>query len=342
VNGVYELRESVANHYNRLYRRDAATQYTAENVSITAGGRIALNRAVAALGDRGRPLDIGYTLPDYAAYNDILERNMPRLRPLPSADPTSVDALLMSNPCNPTGEVLCGEALRRLIGCSKEAGSPLIMDEFYSHYIYDRQPDGHFGPAAGPVSAAAYVEDTRTDPVFVIDGLTKNFRYPGWRLGWIVGPVEAIDLIGRIGQDLDGGPSRVVQKAALAALEPSAADQETTAVRTTFAHKRNVMVDGLRAAGVRVDVEPRGSFYVWGSLADMPGHLRDAHRFFKAALDARVIVVPGAAFDLHPGGTGTGSFDGHIRFSYGPAEPVVVEGLRRLREVTRGGSLARR
>src|SRR5215475_8350967 len=102
VNGVHEMREAVANHYNRLYRRGRATQYAAENVSITAGGRIALNRAVAALGDRGRALDIGYTLPDYAAYNDILERNMPRLRPLRSADPTRVDALLMSNPRNPT------------------------------------------------------------------------------------------------------------------------------------------------------------------------------------------------------------------------------------------------
>src|SRR5215471_16643045 len=45
VSGAREVREAVAAHYNRLYRQ-GKTPYTAENVSITAGGRIALNRAV--------------------------------------------------------------------------------------------------------------------------------------------------------------------------------------------------------------------------------------------------------------------------------------------------------
>jgi hypothetical protein len=46
------------------------------------------------------------------------------------------------------------------------------LDEFYSHYVWN-------GPA--PISAAAYVEDVDSAPVLVIDGLTKNYRYPGWR-----------------------------------------------------------------------------------------------------------------------------------------------------------------
>jgi hypothetical protein len=336
VSGVRELREAVARHYNRLYRRGKASQYTADNVSITAGGRIALNRAVAALGADKSTLEIGFRLPDYAAYTDILERNMPRLRPVAAADPAAVGAFLMSNPRNPTGDLVEGDELAALVACFTRAGAALIIDEFYSHYIYRSGVGGAFEPAPGPVSAAEHVENVETDPIFVIDGLTKNFRYPGWRLGWILGPAEAIRIVERIGQDLDGGTSQVVQRAALAALSPDAADRETSATRAAFAAKRNVMVEGLRRAGIRVDAEPRGTFYVWGRVTDLPAPLNDAHRFFDAALDRKVIVVPGDAFELRPGGApNTGMFDGHVRFSYGPPEAAIVEGLRRLAELTR-------
>jgi aspartate/methionine/tyrosine aminotransferase len=334
VNGTPALREAVAAHYNRLYRSGQTSQYAARNVSITAGGRIALNRVVAALGATGATLEIGFRLPDYAAYHDILERNMPRLRPVSGA--AGAGAFLMSNPRNPTGDVVAGADLAALVAAHAATGCALIVDEFYSHYIYEPGPDGVFGPAVGPVSAAAHVADVDADPVFVIDGLTKNFRYPGWRLGWVVGPADAIGIIERVGQDLDGGPSQVTQRAALAVMSPSAADRETSAVRAHFANKRNAMVDGLRHAGIRVDTEPRGGFYVWGDLRDMPVPLRRARDFFEAALDRKVITVPGEAFELAPGAARTGMFDSHVRFSYGPALEVVLEGLRRLHEMTAG------
>ncbi|HEY7173759.1 MAG TPA: pyridoxal phosphate-dependent aminotransferase, partial [Micromonosporaceae bacterium] len=256
VNGIHELRDAVAAHYNRLYRAGKRTQYGAANVAIVGGGRPALNRAVAALGH----IDIGYLRPDYAAYEDILDRNAPRIRPVgvTTPHPTGIldavtsgglPALLVSNPRNPTGEVLAGDDLRALVVGTTAAGCALLVDEFYSHYVYEVGPDGGTRSAASPVSAAAYVDDVDTDPVVIFDGLTKNFRYPGWRLGWIVGPVQTIAVVERVGQALDGGPSQVVQRAALAALDPGYAEAETTAVRSHFAGKRDVMVDGLRAAG---------------------------------------------------------------------------------------------
>src|SRR5690554_4588591 len=50
VTGLWELREAVADHYNRRYRRGMASQYSAENVAICGGGRTALSRLAAALG----------------------------------------------------------------------------------------------------------------------------------------------------------------------------------------------------------------------------------------------------------------------------------------------------
>jgi len=286
VNGTLALRTAVADYYNRTYRHGAASRYSAANVAIVAGGRLALNRAMAALGT----VDVGYMLPDYSAYEDILDRNAPRITPIAvteaGSDATSIEAigkavadaglraLLMSNPRNPTGEVIADDDLRALIDSLRECGCALLIDEFYSHYIYEPDASGVFGPAARPVSAAEHVADVDADHVLIFDGLTKNARYPGWRVGWIVGPRDAISVIERVGQAMDGGPSQVVQRAALAALQPSYLDKETAAVRAAFANKRNLTVAGLRAAGIRIDVEPRGTFYVWGSLADMPAPLR--------------------------------------------------------------------
>src|SRR5437763_5234544 len=69
VAGVWELREAVASLYNRLYRRGVPSQYTAENVAVSGGGRAALTRAVASL-DR---VNLGHFLPDYTAYEELLD-----------------------------------------------------------------------------------------------------------------------------------------------------------------------------------------------------------------------------------------------------------------------------
>src|SRR5437868_1253021 len=69
VAGLWELREAVASLYNQLYRRGLKSQYTAENVSISGGGRASLTRAAASLGH----INLGHFLPDYTAYEELLD-----------------------------------------------------------------------------------------------------------------------------------------------------------------------------------------------------------------------------------------------------------------------------
>ncbi|GIG59117.1 aminotransferase [Longispora fulva] len=329
VNGVPELRTAIAEHYNRLYRK-GKSPYTAANVSVTPGGRLALNRVFTALGD----LAIGYRDLDYSFYEDLIGAHLSRLSPVPAGVPftpaaltelvdrAGIGAFLLSNPCNPTGSVLAGAHLADLVDRARAGGCALVVDEFYSQFVYD----------GGPVSAAAHVADVDADDVLIIDGLTKGFRYPGWRLGWVLGPRAAIEVLDRSGGGLDGGPSRVTQRAALAALDPSYADRETAATRAAFAGKRDLMVDGLRALGIRVDTPPAGAFYVWGDVADLPAPLNDADGFFEAALRQRVITVPGHLFDVDPGRRRRGGrrHTEFVRFSYGPSADVLAEGLARL------------
>ncbi len=341
VAGLSELRQAVATLYNHWYRRGKKTQYTAENVAITAGGRLALTRAVWALGE----IRIGYFTPDYTAYEDLLG-GIPRITPIHIALPREdgfalaperlekevtgqrLDALLVSNPCNPTGRVVRDGELRSWVALARKHRTALVMDEFYSHFVWN-------GPA--PVSAAAFVEDVNRDPIIVIDGLTKSYRYPGWRVGWTIGPPDWIETLTRAGSALDGGAPRWLQRAALPLVEPAHAAQETQAMRDAFRPKRDMMVKRLKDMGLIFPRDPEGTFYCWGSVETLPPPLNDGFQFFREALKEKVITVPGEFFDVNPAKLRSDPprLTSFVRFSYGAPMPVVMKGTARLTEMVR-------
>jgi len=346
IAGLWELREAVANLYNALLRRGMPSQYTAENVCISSGGRVSLTRACAAVGQ----INLGHFLPDYTAYAELLDI-FRRFTPIPILlDPESgyrftteqlrreilgrgLGALLMSNPCNPTGKLVCGEALSEWVATARELDCTLLLDEFYSHYIWAGEDR--------VVSAARYVEDVDRDPVVILDGLTKNWRYPGWRVSWTVGPKKVIEAITSAGSFLDGGASAPMQRAAVQLLEPEHVRTETDALQQAFRKKRDLAVSGLRALGVRFDTEPEGTFYAWGDLSALPESINTGMTFFRSALQKKVITVPGTFFDVDPGNRRIGRpsrFRHHTRFSFGPGIDVFERALGRLREtITEAG-----
>ncbi len=347
VAGLRDLRAAVADWYNATYRRGMPSQYSAENVAICGGGRLALARAVTALGE----VNLGHFLPDYTAYEELL--GVFRLfNPIPilleserryhfSVDELrreilgrGLSALLLSNPCNPTGRTIAGSELAAWVATCRALECAMIVDEFYSHYIWT-DPDG-LGRTM--VSAAAHVDDVDKDPVIVIDGLTKNWRYPGLRISWTVGPKKVIEAVSSAGSFLDGGGSRPAQQAAIALLQEGLVHQETAAIHKTFSKKRAVLLGALEAMGIRVDLAPQGGFYVWGSVAELPSALDDGMKLFRAALDERVIVVPGAFFDINPGHrrvNRTSRFERHVRFSFGPAMPVLQTAVSRMQQLVK-------
>jgi len=229
--------------------------------------------------------------------------------------------------------VLAGGELAGWVRLARELSCALLIDEFYSHYVWREMPE-----AGGMVSAARYVDDVDTDPVVLFDGLTKNWRYPGWRCTWIVGPQPVIEAVSSSGSFLDGGGSKPVQRAAVPLLAPEVVAAETRAIRDAFLPKRRIMLEGLREAGVRFDLEPEGTFYCWGDISGLPSAIDDGMSFFRAALERRVICVPGEFFDVNPGKRRSGRpsrFRHYVRFSFGPDEATVVEGVRRIQEMVR-------
>jgi aspartate/methionine/tyrosine aminotransferase len=341
VAGLWELREAVASLYNRLYRRGLPSQYSAENVCISGGGRAALTRAAASLGS----INLGHFIPDYTAYEELLDifkafTSIPILLDgergysFTSDDlrrevlGRGLSALLLSNPGNPTGKLVAGEELDRWVSVARDLDCTLLLDEFYSHYVYRGRP------GALPVeSAARYVKDVDKDPVVIFDGFTKNWRYPGWRITWAIAPKSVVDCFASAGSFLDGGGSKPLQRAAIPLFDDDYVTKETLAIQNTFREKRDRMLSRLERLGVRFDRVPDGTFYCWGNVAALPAPLNDGMGLFRAGLTKKVITVPGEFFDVNPGKRRHGRasrFRDYVRFSFGPSQESLERAMTRL------------
>jgi aspartate/methionine/tyrosine aminotransferase len=343
VAGNKALCQAVADFYNAMYRRGKKSQYTADNVSIASGGRLALTRLASALGN----INMGHFIPDYTAYEELLSvfkaftpipillRAEDGYKILPDDLKEEIlgrglSALLVSNPSNPTAQLIEGKELSAWCSLARECQCSMIFDEFYSHYIYTDSK------AAKPkmISAAEYVEDVEHDPIIVVDGLTKNWRYPGWRISWTLGPKAVIEAIASAGSFLDGGANHPFQNAALPLLDPAHAEAETLAIQKHFLKKRDLLLSRLKKMNITADATPAGAFYVWANLAKLPPPLDDGMNFFREGLKEKVIVVPGVFFDVNPGNRrATARYKNYCRISFGPEIEKLELGLKAIERV---------
>ncbi|KAL8407742.1 hypothetical protein RB594_006542 [Gaeumannomyces avenae] len=324
--GIKPLREAVAHLYNEHHRKGKDSLYTWENVAIVPGGRAGLIRIAAVLNNAY----VGFFIPDYTAYNEMLSlfKNFAAI-PVPLSEddgyhihPDKIaeeiargtGVILTSNPRNPTGRVVANPELAEIQDLCRERAT-LVSDEFYSGYNYTSNCDGT------TISTAENVIDVDEDDVLIIDGLTKRFRLPGWRVAWIIGPKEFIKAIGSCGSYLDGGTNVAFQEAAIPMLEPDLVQAEMVALQRHFRDKRDYVVARLREMGFHIKYVPDSTFYLWLNLEGLPNPISDGLNFFQACLEEKVIVVPGIFFDLNPARR-RDLFDSpchhFVRFSYGP------------------------
>ena len=343
--GIPDLRASVANLYNDRFRIGMPTKYSAENVCIVAGGRLALARVCASM----RNIHLGHVLPDYTAYSELLNcfgSIVPIPVPLSKMDgfylspsklrseivDKGLGAFLLSNPCNPTGQVASGKDVQSWVDISAANQCTLILDEFYSHYLY-----GESARADGPaLSSARYIEDVNKCPIVIIDGLTKNWRYPGLRVSWVVGPKSLISRLGSIGSFLDGGAPKAIQEAILPIINIDSANKEALSIQNTFQKKRDLVVKKLKNLNIKLYNEPSGAFYCFSSLENMPECIQDGQDFAKEALKHNVIVIPGEYFDVNPGARRShveSRLRKYIRISFGPNISQVEAGLNKFDDI---------
>ncbi|KKK21558.1 aminotransferase, classes I and II [Aspergillus rambellii] len=338
--GIKPLRAAVARLYNEHYRQGKESQYTWENVCIVPGGRAGLIRIAAILGNSY----LSFPIPDYSAYSEMLSlfKNIAPI-PIPLAQddhyhihPDKIaeeiargtQVILTSNPRNPTGHFVSNDELAQIQDICRDRAT-LILDEFYGGYNYTTDCDG------STISGAANVIDVNQDDVLLIDGLTKRFRLPGWRIHQR--PSSA-------GSYLDGGANAPFQEAAISMLEPNLVRTEMKALQLHFREKRDFVLKRLHEIGFRVQDIPQATFYIWLDLTSLDpplpreANISDGLNFFNALLSEKVIVVPGIFFDLNPAKR-RDLFDSpchhFVRLSYGPKMDVLKRGLDGIERVIR-------
>lgn len=314
--GTQRLRERIARHYDETH----GCSVDAESVLVVGGASAGFTLAFLSCFDEGSR--VGVLEPGYPCYrNALLALGMvpvpipvgPATRWAPTASDLDaaghLDGLVVASPSNPTGTVLDALALQGLADHCAARRIRLIADEIYHGITY-----------AGPAPTMAAV----TGEAIVVNSFSKYFSMTGWRLGWMVVPESLRDAVERLQQNLYICAPHVSQVAGLAAFD---CRTELDGHVERYARNRQVLLDGLAAAGVTEVADADGAFYVYADV----GHLVDARPGGDGSLEltARwldeigVAATAGVDFDLARG-------DRFVRFSYAGTTDTVTDACDRL------------
>ena len=219
-------------------------------------------------------------------------------------------ALMVNNPCNPTGRVLTPEELAAIVAVATEADLYVIADEIYEKLVFDGR--SHLSIAAAPGMA----ERTLT-----VNGLTKSYAMTGWRLGWLVGPAPIIKVATRLNSQAVSCAATFSMHACVAALN---GPQDIIAeMRDAYQARRDFMVKALNEIEGIACRSIEGAFYLFPSF---PGSGKNSLELADALLDkAQIAGVPGIAFGQ--------SGEGHVRFAISTAVHDLERAVERLAKV---------
>ncbi len=211
-------------------------------------------------------------------------------------------AIVLVNPSNPTGAVLSEETLRAAAAIARDHGLLIIIDDPYSHFVYDSQ-DRYYDLAADPEFV---------DHVAYLFTFSKAYAMSGWRVGYMVVPEALRAEIVKIHDLTMICTPRISQVAALAAL-----DTEPTHLaefERILDRRRALICERLdRLSHVFRYIRPQGAYYVFPRiLADQDNAVQFSHDLLD---QARVAVTPGSAFG--PSG------DSHVRMAYCVEDDVI-------------------
>lgn len=186
------------------------------------------------------------------------------------------------------------------------------------------------------MSSAKYVNDVNKDPILIINGLTKNWRCPGFRVCWIVAPKTIIQLLGSSGSYLDGGANAPLQRLSLPLMDLKFIRQDTIALQNHFRMKRDYLLKELNQLNIIVTMIPSCTFYIWADLSKLIPPLNDSLVFLEECTKYQCIIVPGVFFDLNPRGIRNikkSTCINHVRFSYGPPMSNLTLGIENMKKM---------
>ena len=309
-NGSDELRERIAALY------PGATE---ANVLVTVGGAEANLACFWHLMEPGEAAAV--MLPNYMQVPGLIESF--RARPLPfrlleedgwrpdlgaleRALAEGARFVLVTNPNNPTGRVLPASDVDRIVALAERHDAWILADEVYR----GAEVEGEETPSFWG----------RTERVLVTHSLSKAYGLPGLRLGWVVGPEDAVaDLWSRTDYTTIS-PATMSDRLAAWALEPATRSRILARTREIVRRNLQALTDWMEERTELFSyTPPEAGAICWVRYHAPVGSTELAE---KLRVEKDVLVVPGDHFGV----------DDHLRIGFGPPEDELMEALSRIAE----------
>jgi aspartate/methionine/tyrosine aminotransferase len=322
--GLPELREALV----AKTRRDSGLEVATSQVLVTNGGKQAIANSFAVLCDPGD--EVLVLAPYWTTYPEVITLAggvsvvigtdastgfRVTIDQLDAALTPRTKVLLFVSPSNPTGAVYPRDEVEAIGQWAAAKGLWVLTDEIYEHLVYGGATH-HSMPVLVPELA---------DRCIVVNGVAKTYAMTGWRVGWMIGPTDAITAATNLQSHETSNVANVSQKAALAAVSGDLV--AASAMREAFDRRRLTIhallneIDGIDC------LLPEGAFYAFPSVEGLLGRdIRGRRAATSTELadlaidEAKVAVVPGEAFGA----------PGYFRMSYALGDDDLVEGVARL------------
>ncbi|OGS49740.1 MAG: aminotransferase [Euryarchaeota archaeon RBG_16_68_12] len=303
--GLPELRAAIAERLKRY------TDVSPDQVLVTMGATEGLCTTMQTFVDRGDEVltpDPGFVL--FAPHVTLAggvpvfyrvrseDGFQPRVDELNDLVTPKTKAIVVNSPANPTGGVTDGKTIRGIAEIAQDHDLLVVSDEVYEPFVYEGHHESFLG---------------RCEKLVWVNSFSKVFAITGWRIGYLVAPLEFVKTISKIHYYLVACPSTPVQHAALAGLK---GPQDFVAQMVKeFSQRRDIVVAALNKVRGLHSPKPKGAFYAFPTF----DHKVTSEAFALKLLEAGVICTPGSSF----GAAG----EGHLRFSYANSRENLERGM---------------
>ncbi len=317
ADGILPMKQAVIRYTEEYYHRHVAP----ENVIISSGAKQALMVAMQAILNQQE--EILFPAPYWVSYPEMAKlvgaigvpalpedgSFYPRIEDIEQRVGSYTKAIIINSPNNPSGAMYSEEFISDVVQFCEKKNLYLIMDDIYHRLIFDGKK---------PISCYDYAKDfSENSKLIVINGVSKQYAMTGFRIGWAVASKKLIEAMTNIQAHQTSGPSVLLQKAAVGALNGIQSSVDN--LRMTLENNRNVMMDYLNSfEGVRVS-QPDGTFYCF---ADFSNYMKDSTKLSNFLIDkVQVLTMPGVDFGL----------EGYLRLSYCGSISDITEGIERMK-----------
>jgi aspartate aminotransferase len=317
ADGLPEMKQAIIRYTEDFYNRKVEP----ENVIASGGAKQAIMVCLQAILNPQE--EVIFPAPYWVSYPEMAKlcgaipvpvfpedgTFYPRLQDIEQVVTSYTKAVIINSPNNPTGAIYSEQFIADIVEFCEKRDLYLIMDDIYHRLVFDGRK---------PINCYNYAKDLGENSKLVVtNGVSKAYAMTGFRIGWAIANKKLIEVMTNIQAHQTSGPSVVLQKAAVGAINGMQSQVES--LRTTLENNRNVMMEQLNAFdGVRV-AKPDGTFYCF---ADFTHYGKDSKKIANFLLDrVRVATVPGVEFGM----------EGYLRLSTCGTIKDITEGIERMK-----------